>query len=98
MEKCTYCIQRIKTKTTWRRNRDEDVLDGDIKTACQMACPTEAIVFGNLNDPKSRVARQQKLPRAYAVLDDLNTRPRSKHLAKLRNRETALASAAEPAH
>jgi molybdopterin-containing oxidoreductase family iron-sulfur binding subunit len=94
MEKCTYCIQRIKTKSTWRRNRGEDVVDGDIKTACQMACPTESIIFGNLNDPGSRVSRQQQLARSYAVLDDLNTRPRTRHLAKLRHREPAAAGAA----
>jgi molybdopterin-containing oxidoreductase family iron-sulfur binding subunit len=94
MEKCTYCIQRIKLKTNWRRNRDEELEDGDIKTACQMACPTESIVFGDLNDRGARVTHQQKLPRAYAVLDDLNTRPRTKHLAKLRHR-APVASAAE---
>ena len=89
MEKCTYCVQRIKLKSIWRRNRSEDVQDGDIKTACQMACPTEAIVFGNLKDDTARVTKQQRLPRAFAVLDELNTRPRTKWLAKLRNREVA---------
>ena len=94
MEKCTYCTQRIKYKTIWRGNRGEEVRDGDVKTACQMACPTESIVFGNLLDAQARVARQQKLPRAYGVLEDLNTRPRTKYLAKLRNREPAAAAAA----
>ena len=89
MEKCTYCVQRIKLKSIWRRNRDEPVQDGDIKTACQMACPTEAIVFGNLKDDTARVTKQQRLPRAYGVLDELNTRPRTKYLAKLRNRDLA---------
>ena len=96
MEKCTYCSQRIKLKSLWRRNRHseqypngEPVRDGDIKTACQMACPTEAIVFGNLKDQAARVTKQQRLPRAYGVLDELNTRPRTKYLAKLRNREVA---------
>jgi molybdopterin-containing oxidoreductase family iron-sulfur binding subunit len=87
MEKCTYCVQRIKLKTIWRRNRGEEIRDGDIKTACQMACPTETIVFGNLLDETARVTSQQNLPRAYAVLDELNTRPRTRHLARLRNRE-----------
>ena len=86
MEKCTYCTQRIQQKTIWRKNRDELIEDGDIKTACQQACPTEAIVFGNLNDDDARVTRQQRGPRAYGVLDELNTRPRTKYLAKLRNR------------
>jgi molybdopterin-containing oxidoreductase family iron-sulfur binding subunit len=100
MEKCTYCVQRIKLKTNWRRNRrseqhphGEPLQDGDIKTACQMACPTEAIIFGDLLDPEARVTHQQGLPRAYAVLDELNSRPRTKHLARLRNR----APSAEPA-
>ena len=97
MEKCTYCVQRIKLKTNWRRNRrseqypqGEPLLDGDIKTACQMACPTEAIIFGDLLDPEARVTHQQTQPRAYAVLDELNTRPRTKHLARLRNRAPAV--------
>ena len=89
MEKCTYCVQRIKLKSIWRRNRSEDVQDGDIKTACQMACPTEAIVFGNLKDDTARVTKQQRLPRAFAVLDELNTRPRTRWLTKIRNREVA---------
>jgi molybdopterin-containing oxidoreductase family iron-sulfur binding subunit len=85
MEKCTYCTQRIKVQTIYRKSRGEEIQDGDIKTACQQACPSEAIVFGNLNDPDARVTRQQKMPRAYGVLDELNTRPRTKYLAKLRN-------------
>ncbi len=90
MEKCTYCTQRIKSQTIYRKNRGETVKDGDIKTACQQACPTEAIVFGNLNDQTARVSRDQKQPRAFGVLDDLNTRPRTRYLAKLRNQpETA---------
>ena len=86
MEKCTYCTQRIQVKTIWRRNKGEQVQDGDIKTACQTACPTEAIVFGNLNDGDARVTKGQKQARAYDVLGELNTRPRTKYLAKLRNR------------
>ncbi|HVT89221.1 MAG TPA: 4Fe-4S dicluster domain-containing protein, partial [Tepidisphaeraceae bacterium] len=75
MEKCTYCVQRI------HNSKDKT----DIVSACQQACPTEAIVFGNLNDPNSRVSKLHQNPRSYSVLEDLNTKPRTKHLAKLRN-------------
>ncbi len=86
MEKCTYCSQRIQVQTIYAKNEGQPIEDGDIKTACQQVCPTEAIVFGNLNDATARVTKQQQLPRAYGVLDDLNTRPRTRYLAKLRNR------------
>jgi molybdopterin-containing oxidoreductase family iron-sulfur binding subunit len=89
MEKCTYCTQRIARTKIARRNAGEEVKDGDIVTACQQACPTQAIVFGNLNDTSSAVRTLQKNPRAYDVLGDLNTRPRTRYLAKLRNREVA---------
>ncbi len=92
MEKCTYCTQRISAAKIHARvehahgRRDTALVrDGEVTSACQEACPTQAIVFGDLNDPDSRVSRLAAGPRAYAVLDELNTRPRSKHLAKLRN-------------
>ncbi len=92
MEKCTYCVQRIKTATIERRNewingkREKPTVDDfDVITACQQACATEAIVFGDLNDPNSQVSRMHKGPRAYQVLQELNNRPRTHHLAKLRN-------------
>ncbi len=101
MEKCTYCTQRIArakiaAKNAYNRTltgvaradeRRESPLveDGDVVTACQQACPTQAIVFGDLNDADSHVTRLQQNKRAYSVLDDLNTRPRSKYLAKIRN-------------
>ena len=87
MEKCTYCTQRIQVKTIWRSNRGEPLQDGDIKTACQTACPTEAIVFGDLKDRDARVTQQQRVPRGYDVLAELNTRPRTRYLARLRNRD-----------
>jgi molybdopterin-containing oxidoreductase family iron-sulfur binding subunit len=92
MEKCTYCTQRIKSATIQRKNewnkagRDEYyVEDLDIATACMQACPTQAIVFGNLNDPNSRVSKLFKSRRTYVVLEELNTRPRTKYMAKVRN-------------
>lgn len=92
MEKCTYCTQRIaaakiEARNLWKQGRRESdlVKDGDVVTACQQACPTEAIIFGNLNDENSAVRKWQANPRAYAVLDDLNSRPRTHHLARLRN-------------
>jgi molybdopterin-containing oxidoreductase family iron-sulfur binding subunit len=92
MEKCTYCTQRIAAAKIAARNgwkqgvrETDEVRDGEIITACQQACPTEAIVFGNLNDASSHVRKLHANPRAYAVLDDLNSRPRTRHLAKLRN-------------
>jgi molybdopterin-containing oxidoreductase family iron-sulfur binding subunit len=85
MEKCTYCTQRIQRTKIIKRNAGEEVQDGDIVTACQQACPTQAIVFGNLKDKGAVVTELQKHPRAYDVLGELNTRPRTRYLAKLRN-------------
>ncbi len=85
MEKCNYCTQRITAAKIERRNRGEQVEDGDVMTACQQACPTQAIVFGNLNDENSRVRKLQASHRAYGVLEELNVRPRTKYLARIRN-------------
>jgi molybdopterin-containing oxidoreductase family iron-sulfur binding subunit len=85
MEKCTYCVQRIHNVKIAKKAAGQQLVDGDIVTACQQVCPTEAITFGDLNNPDSAVAIQHRSPRAYAPLDELNTRPRTRYLAKVRN-------------
>ncbi|OGQ61917.1 MAG: hypothetical protein A3G92_02295 [Deltaproteobacteria bacterium RIFCSPLOWO2_12_FULL_38_8] len=85
MEKCTFCIQRISEGKNAAKMRGEPVLDGSIKTACQEACPTEAIIFGDLNDPHSKVSKASKQSHGYHVLEELNVRPAITYLAKIRN-------------
>jgi molybdopterin-containing oxidoreductase family iron-sulfur binding subunit len=85
MEKCTFCVQRIQNVKIKAKNAKRAILDGEIKTACQETCPTEAIVFGDLNDHSSQVAALAGLPRAYALLGELNNRPRVRYLGRVRN-------------
>jgi molybdopterin-containing oxidoreductase family iron-sulfur binding subunit len=86
MEKCSYCIQRIKQVTIEAEVDDkEKIPDGAVVTACQSACPTEAIVFGDINDPDSRVAKLKATPLDYTVLEELNTAPRTSYLAAIEN-------------
>ena len=90
MEKCTYCVQRINVSRITAEKEDRPIRDGEIVTACQAVCPTEAIVFGNINDPTSRVARLKADERNYALLGELNTRPRTTYLAAVRNPNPAM--------
>ncbi|HUF23921.1 MAG TPA: TAT-variant-translocated molybdopterin oxidoreductase [Vicinamibacterales bacterium] len=85
MEKCTYCTQRINRVKIDARLAGREVRDGDVKTACQQACPASAIEFGDLRDASSRVVQAKADPRNYALLGELNTKPRTTYLAKVRN-------------
>ncbi len=90
MEKCSYCVQRIQEAKIDADKEGRRVRDGEIQTACQQVCPTQAITFGDLNDAGSKVAKLQKLQRNYGLLDDLNTRPRTTYLGHVRNTNEAL--------
>ncbi|MEZ0326910.1 MAG: TAT-variant-translocated molybdopterin oxidoreductase [Fimbriimonas sp.] len=100
MEKCTYCVQRINNARIEAKKANRRIKDGEIVTACQQACPTQTIVFGDQTDPAARVTKLRKDPRAYLLLEELQTRPRTSHLAKLRNPNPAIepAQTAEAAH
>jgi Fe-S-cluster-containing dehydrogenase component len=85
MEKCTYCVQRITNARIEAEKGNRRLVDGEVVTACQAACPTKAIVFGDLNDPGSQVNQAKASPLDYALLGELNTRPRTTYLAKVSN-------------
>jgi Fe-S-cluster-containing dehydrogenase component len=90
MEKCTYCIQRIERARHEADITDKRIPDGDVVTACQSACPTRAIVFGDLNNAESAVSRMRHEPHHYAMLEHLGTRPRTTYLARLQNPNPSL--------
>ncbi len=93
MEKCSLCVQRIQLAKNFALQEGREVGDGDIQTACQQACPTQAIVFGDLKDPNSRLSRLNRNSRRYQVLEELGTRPNVSYLKKVRN---SMKTASEP--
>jgi molybdopterin-containing oxidoreductase family iron-sulfur binding subunit len=93
MEKCSYCVQRINEAKIHADKENREVRDGEIVTACQQACPTNAIVFGNINDRGSKVRKLKEQPRTYGVLADNNTRPRTTYIAEVLNVNPELAEA-----
>jgi len=99
MEKCTYCVQRIthaRIEAEKQNSADENghvkIPDGSLLTACQQACPSDAIVFGDMNDKNSRVSKLKASERNYGLLEDLNTRPRITYIAAVRNPNPELES------
>ncbi|KPJ90187.1 MAG: hypothetical protein AMS18_11340, partial [Gemmatimonas sp. SG8_17] len=85
MEKCTFCVQRIRDKQHQAKLSGDLLVDGDVVPACQQTCPADAIVFGDINDPDSRISQHARDSRGYHVLDGLNTRPAVTYLKKVRN-------------
>ena len=85
MEKCTYCVQRIRRAEIDARIADRRIGPGEVRTACQQACPTQAITFGSITDPTSTVSEHRHRPHSYAVLHDQGTEPRTRYLARIRN-------------
>ncbi len=82
MEKCTYCTQRIQAARVAADKENRPIRQGEVVTACQQACPTRAIEFGNLNDPESAAAKRRRSGRHYVLLEELGTRPRTTYLAR----------------
>jgi molybdopterin-containing oxidoreductase family iron-sulfur binding subunit len=90
MEKCTYCVQRISAARREAEKSDRPIEDGEVVTACQQACPTRAIVFGDLNNKDATIHKLRDEPHHYALLEHLGTRPRTTYLARLNNPNPAL--------
>ncbi len=97
MEKCSYCIQRIRAVNRQVNVEGREIREGDVVTACQQACPSQAISFGDLTDPESEIRKQKANPRRYEMLAELNVKPRTSYLALVRNHNPVLAPAVEAA-
>jgi molybdopterin-containing oxidoreductase family iron-sulfur binding subunit len=98
MEKCSYCVQRINAARIVSKRENVPIADGEIVTACEAACPTQAITFGSISDPFSRVSKLRKEPTNYALLDELVTQPRTTYLARLRNPHPKIEPFVEESH
>jgi molybdopterin-containing oxidoreductase family iron-sulfur binding subunit len=85
IEKCSYCVQRIQAGKIAAKREGRALKDGDIVPACQQACGSQCITFGDINDPKTEVSRMRKIDRGYALLADVGTHPRTRFLGKIRN-------------
>jgi molybdopterin-containing oxidoreductase family iron-sulfur binding subunit len=85
MEKCSYCIQRIRATNQQVNIEDRAIVDGEVVTACQQACPANAITFGDINDPTSVVSRMKKSDRRYELLAELSVKPRTSYLGRITN-------------
>src|SRR5262249_23704434 len=85
MEKCTYCVQRIRNAEIPAEREGRPILDGEVVTACQAACPSGSIMFGDMQDPKSAIRRWKQEPATYGLLAELNTMPRTTYLSSVRN-------------
>ena len=82
MEKCTFCVQRIKAVTIQAKAEERELKDGDINTACAQACPAKALVFGDLDDPESEVSRLSRSSRGSKLLEDVGTKPKVTYLSR----------------
>jgi molybdopterin-containing oxidoreductase family iron-sulfur binding subunit len=95
MEKCAYCVQRINWARTDAKVQGREIAEGEIKTACQQVCPSDAIMFGDLNNASSEVVKLKAQERNYSLLEDLGTRPRTTYLAVVRNTNPRLEKASQ---
>jgi molybdopterin-containing oxidoreductase family iron-sulfur binding subunit len=95
MEKCTYCVQRVNQVRIQAEVEGREIQDGEVMTACQQACPTQAIVFGNINQTDSAVRQLKDSPLNYALLAELGTHPRTTYMAKVKNLNPMIQEEAE---
>jgi molybdopterin-containing oxidoreductase family iron-sulfur binding subunit len=93
MEKCSFCVQRINAARIESEKDGRRIRDGEVVTACQASCPTQAIVFGDIEDPKTRVSLLKDEPHDFKVLEDVNTRPRASYLGAIRNKNPEITEA-----
>ncbi|TAE89027.1 MAG: 4Fe-4S dicluster domain-containing protein, partial [Bacteroidetes bacterium] len=91
MEKCSFCIQRIQAGKLAAKLENRKVKDGDVKTACQQSCPADAIIFGDVNDKNSEIAKLFKNERSYVVLEEYDVQPSVSYMTKIRNVNETLA-------